>query len=208
MSDHHRIAVTSLVTPVGRLQLAAVRRGLVRVAFADAPAGARLDDWLDHHLPGSSIDGGGSPVTHKAALQIGAYFTGTRTDFDVPLCMIGSPLQYEVWIQALELAYATSVSTDQLAEGMRGRNSAAAVAAAADANPMPILIPTHRIEQRTVTAAAGDSCEIRLAQWLRDHEASRRHNVFARYSTDNATRRGPAHSVNWNPRPRSVTRFA
>ena len=81
----------------------------------------------------------------RAAQQLGEYFTGQRRLFDLPLSPAGSPFQRQVWDQLLDIPYGATTSYKALATTLGRPNSARAVGQAVGANPLPFLIPCHRV---------------------------------------------------------------
>ena len=84
-----------------------------------------------------------SPLLQEAARQLRAYFAGARRDFDLPLKPHGSDFQRAVWQEMLKIPYGETRSYGDLARATGG--IARAVGTACGANPIPILIPCHRI---------------------------------------------------------------
>lgn len=123
-------------SPVGPLLLAASDAGMHTVEFHDAKHPVkRGDDWRE----------GGHPLLRLAEKQLREYFAGTRRDFDLPLAPRGTPFQRDVWQALASIPYGETVSYGQLA-GRVGRPSASrAVGAANSRNPLPILLPCHRV---------------------------------------------------------------
>ena len=86
------------------------------------------------------------PVLVAAAEQLAAYFAGERTDFDLPLAPTGTPFQQEVWAALREIPYGTTASYGEIA-GRLGRtgHGARAVGVANGRNPIPVIVPCHRV---------------------------------------------------------------
>jgi methylated-DNA-[protein]-cysteine S-methyltransferase len=102
-------------------------------------------------LPGRA--NGVAPKTQKnlpvalsnAVAQLDEYFSGERTDFDLPLELVGTPFQKDVWSALAEIPYGKTISYAELAS-MVGRPTAfRAVGQANGANPIPIILPCHRV---------------------------------------------------------------
>jgi methylated-DNA-[protein]-cysteine S-methyltransferase len=84
-----------------------------------------------------------SPLLAEAAAQLAAYFAGARRDFDLPLAMEGSAHHRAVWAAMARIPYGRTASYGDLA---RETGSAPrAVGAACGANPIPIVVPCHRV---------------------------------------------------------------
>lgn len=74
-----------------------------------------------------------------------AYFRGLRTDFRLRLAPQGTPFQIEVWRAVAQVPYGRTLSYARLARRVGNRKAARAVGAANGRNPLPIVIPCHRI---------------------------------------------------------------
>ncbi|MDA9787028.1 methylated-DNA--[protein]-cysteine S-methyltransferase [Pontimonas sp.] len=96
-------------------------------------------------------------ITQTAAEQLAEYFDGQRTHFDLPLAPEGTAFQESIWSALQAIPYGDSLSYGEL--GLRaGRPGAArAVGAAVGANPLPIVIPCHRVlaSDRKITGYSG-----------------------------------------------------
>jgi methylated-DNA-[protein]-cysteine S-methyltransferase len=77
--------------------------------------------------------------------QLAEYFAGTRTAFDVPLRLDGTPFQREVWAALLTIPYGETRSYGQLAEQVGRPGAARAVGLANGHNPVGIIVPCHRV---------------------------------------------------------------
>lgn len=80
-----------------------------------------------------------------AGLQLAQYLAGERFRFDLPVDISGTAFQKKVWRAASEIAYGSTVTYRELAGMIGSPNAARAVGAALSRNPVPILIPCHRI---------------------------------------------------------------
>jgi methylated-DNA-[protein]-cysteine S-methyltransferase len=85
------------------------------------------------------------------AEQLGEYFAGDRTAFDLPVHVVGDPLGLAVWEQMTRIPYGETRSYGQLARALGDRSLAQAVGAACGRNPLPVVVPCHR-----VVGAGGD----------------------------------------------------
>ncbi len=84
-----------------------------------------------------------SPLLERARNQLEEYFDGTRRSFDLPLAPAGSPYQRKVWDQLLRIPYGSVARYGSLATELG--SAARAVGGACGRNPLPILIPCHRV---------------------------------------------------------------
>jgi methylated-DNA-[protein]-cysteine S-methyltransferase len=77
--------------------------------------------------------------------QIDEYLIGSRKKFDVPIKMLGTDFQIKVWEELAKIEYGECISYQTLAERVRNKNYARAVGMANNKNPIPIIIPCHRV---------------------------------------------------------------
>jgi methylated-DNA-[protein]-cysteine S-methyltransferase len=118
-------------SPIGGLRIH-VSAGLVTaIAFgADAPRGSRASD----------------PLLDRAETQLGEYFAGERTEFDLPLASEGSEFQKKVWSELQRIPYGETASYGDIARRLGYEPGISrAVGAANGANPIPIVVPCHRV---------------------------------------------------------------
>jgi methylated-DNA-[protein]-cysteine S-methyltransferase len=120
-----------LPSPIGALGVAVDDVGVCRVRFDGPPV-----------APVPSDD----PVTGAALAQLDAYFAGTRTAFDVPLSITGgSDFERAVWAAIAEIPYAEMRTYGQIAADVGDRSAAQAVGVACNRNPVPLIVPCHRV---------------------------------------------------------------
>ena len=91
------ILIRSLATPIGRLYLAARRNRLIRIELPGQDPLARLTLWLGLHVRHARPIDSDCPALGKAARQIEEYFTAGRTEFTLPLELLGTAFQRSVW---------------------------------------------------------------------------------------------------------------
>ncbi|MCW2831871.1 MAG: cysteine methyltransferase [Aeromicrobium sp.] len=86
------------------------------------------------------------PLLDRAEQQLGEYFAGQRTDFDLPLANDGTEFQKRVWAELMRIPYGETVSYGDIARRL-GYEAviSRAVGAANGANPIPIFVPCHRV---------------------------------------------------------------
>ena len=121
----------TLDSPVGRLALTAVGPALVRIAWADQEPGDPLAVT------------GESPVLTQAAAQIEQYFAGARRAFDLSSAPAGTGFQRRVWAEMTRIPFGSTSTYGALADQLG--SSPRAVGQACGANPIPIVIPCHRV---------------------------------------------------------------
>ena len=87
-----------------------------------------------------------TPLLREAARQLTAYFTEGRTAFDLPLAPLGTPFQLAVWHALIATTpYGQTVSYGELAKRAGSPAGARAVGMAMNRNPLPIVVPCHRV---------------------------------------------------------------
>jgi methylated-DNA-[protein]-cysteine S-methyltransferase len=128
-----------VATPIDPLTLIAEHVALVGVRFAGG-SGRR---WFrgDHEI---RIDDA-HPVLVRARQQLTEYFAGTRQEFDLPLTIDGDEFRRRVWAELQSIPYGTTVSYGDVAARLGDRRLAQSVGQAVGANPLPIVIPCHRV---------------------------------------------------------------
>lgn len=117
----------------------------------DSPLGPIALEAIDGVLTSLTIGTSGAestpiqPVLTRAASQLREYFDGVRTTFDLPLSAGGTDFQDDVWQTLLEIPYGTTLTYEQLGEASGHAGKARAVGGAVGKNPIPIIIPCHRV---------------------------------------------------------------
>lgn len=107
------------------------------------------DELLEIGFGGGPTDG--APAERETALlretraQLDAYFAGTLRSFDLPLAPRGTPFQLRVWEALLEIPYGETWSYADVARRLDSPTATRAVGAANGRNPLPIVIPCHRV---------------------------------------------------------------
>jgi methylated-DNA-[protein]-cysteine S-methyltransferase len=126
-----------LDTPVGRLLLARDEAGVRQIRFeGPAKAGPYVPP-----PPGIHDDAAFEDVV----AQLTEYFEGRRRQFDLPLAPEGTPFQRRVWNALLDIPYGETISYGQLASRIGQKSASRAVGLANGSNPLPIVIPCHRV---------------------------------------------------------------
>jgi len=148
-----------LDSPVGRLLLAAEAGGLRHIGFELG----RHPVWIDD-------DWRRDPAALAAVReQLTAYFAGTLTEFDLPLAPRGSEFQLGVWAQLRRIPYGSTISYGELADRVGDPSAARAVGAANGRNPLPIVVPCHRVigADGSLTGFGGG---LKTKKYLLEHE--------------------------------------
>ncbi len=131
-----KVNYTFLDTPIGTLMIAGDDDTIQRIDFPkNGKPGRPEPDWNE------SARG---PVA-EAVRQLREYFDGRRTDFDLPLAPDGTEFQRNVWRRLQEIPYGETISYGELAKRVGNQKASRAVGAANGQNPIPIVIPCHRV---------------------------------------------------------------
>jgi len=144
---------TVMESPVGPLRLVEHNGSITAIEFSPfAPVGQSADgrprgDRQDDH-----------PLLVEAARQLAAYFARDLKEFELPLAPDGTTFQRRVWAQLLEIGWGETASYGEIAHRLGMTNAASrAVGLANGRNPIPIVIPCHRVigANGTLTGYAG-----------------------------------------------------
>jgi len=122
-------------TPIGRLMLAGDDTGLRHIDFEHGRYPTRVGgDWQRQpHAFG------------EVRAQLAAYFAGRLTAFDLPLAPRGTPFQLAVWQELRTIPYGATTSYGAIARRLGLDTASRAVGAANGRNPLPIVVPCHRV---------------------------------------------------------------
>jgi methylated-DNA-[protein]-cysteine S-methyltransferase len=138
VNKEFRMSLTSYTTmksPIGPLLLAGDEGGLRLVHFATGrrPKSPQRN-WIEDKAPFKEV-----------IRQLEGYFEGKLKEFDVPLVLDGTEFQLLVWRNLRKIPYGETVSYGQLARRIGSPDAARAVGLANGSNPIPIIIPCHRV---------------------------------------------------------------
>ncbi|MCZ6464343.1 MAG: methylated-DNA--[protein]-cysteine S-methyltransferase [Proteobacteria bacterium] len=130
-------------SPVGALRLASTEDGLVYVELPRA-SGRGFAGWLERHALGAAQREAYAP-NRVAAAQICEYLEGKRLEFDLPLDLRATDFQKRVYGAIAAIPYGETRSYAEVASQLGRANAVRAVGAASGANPVPLVIPCHRV---------------------------------------------------------------
>jgi len=122
-------------TPIGMLRLVADRMGLREVWFSSGRhQRSPHADWVHAKEP-----------LAEARQQLEEYFAGLRQHFELALRPLGTPFQQQVWWELARIPYGSTISYGELARRIDHPQAVRAVGAANGRNPLPIILPCHRV---------------------------------------------------------------
>ena len=133
------MSTRAIKTPIGPLTLEADENAVTAIRFS---AGGAQD---------------ASPLLDAAEAQLREYFAGARRTFDLPLAPRGTAFQQRVWTASRTIPYGETRTYGELAAAIDSPNASRAVGMANHRNPIPIIIPCHRVigANGTLTGYAG-----------------------------------------------------
>jgi methylated-DNA-[protein]-cysteine S-methyltransferase len=148
-------------TPIGRVELLADEEHLTALSIE-----------RDGALPHDDLAERPNAVLDSARSQLLEYFAGARTEFDIPVRLIGTPFQQAVWAELVRLGWGEATSYGALAAAVGRPGSARAIGGAVGANPVPIIVGCHRVlasDGRITGYSGGEGIPTKL--WLLAHES-------------------------------------
>lgn len=153
------VLYTYLDTPISPLLLAGDGKRLSKVGFPNGKGHvAPHDAWRREDAQ-----------FVEARAQLTAYFAGELRAFDLELMPAGSPFQLAVWRALTDIPYGVTTSYGEIANRLDRPSASRAVGAANGANPIPIIVPCHRVIGAS-GALTGFGGGIETKRWLLAHE--------------------------------------
>jgi methylated-DNA-[protein]-cysteine S-methyltransferase len=160
------IVFDTIPSPVGALLISADGEGLTGVSFEEERhPRRRTDDWIDV----ADATGRAVEILRETRRQLEEYFVGERREFDLPLAVVGTPFQRMVWEQLRRIPFGEAISYLELARRLGSAKAVRAVGGANGRNPIPIIVPCHRVlgADGSLTGFGGG---IERKRWLLHHE--------------------------------------
>lgn len=139
----YKLYYREVQTPIGVLRVAGSSSGVCKISFSRV----RSDEWFSWfdrcclELPAE----GSPPFFEDVVRQLNEYFQGQRSHFDLPLDLKGTLFQLRVWKELMRIPYGTTISYGAIASRIDRPRSSQAVGFALGKNPVPIMIPCHRV---------------------------------------------------------------
>ena len=121
-------------TPVGKLRLVASNKGLTAI-----------DVKATYSKLATKPDGRAQEILAETRKQLTQYFAGDRKKFYLPFDLTGTPFQVKAWKTLTRIPYGKTISYGEQAKAMRKAKAVRAVGSANGKNPIPIIIPCHRV---------------------------------------------------------------
>jgi methylated-DNA-[protein]-cysteine S-methyltransferase len=131
-------------SPIGPLGIETVGETVVGVRFGARPTPPPAQSSVAQSSVARLATAG--PGGHPAALQLAAYFAGELTDFALPVEMRGgSEFERAVWAEIAKIPYGEMVTYGSIATALGDPGAARAVGTACNHNPVPVIVPCHRV---------------------------------------------------------------
>lgn len=142
-------------SPIGNLRIISNEQDIIRIDFTN--------DFFKMNM---------IPVQIKNCItQLDEYFNGTRKKFNIDVNPIGTEFQGKVWHELMKIPYGKTITYLEQAKQLGDEKAIRAIAAANGKNPIPIIIPCHRVigTDGSLTGYAGG---ILKKEWLLEHEGA------------------------------------
>ncbi len=140
----NKIYIQYYKTKIGELILGSFEDQLCLLDFRYRKMRLTVDNRIKKGL-NSDYHEQDNEILKKTRKQINEYLNGSRKEFEIPLLMVGSDFQKQVWNALINVKYGETASYLDLAKKINNKNAVRAVAAANGANSIGIIIPCHRI---------------------------------------------------------------
>ncbi len=151
------VYVSAIETPVGRY--VAIASDNCLLMLSRKPLNFVLDQLRKRHYEAITED---NLILEQTRQQLSEYFTGSRRKFTVELCLCGTIFQKKVWHALMRIPYGEVVSYKQVASMIGNPRGYRAVGNAVGANPIPIIIPCHRVVKNDYTIGGySDGVEVK-----------------------------------------------
>jgi methylated-DNA-[protein]-cysteine S-methyltransferase len=139
---------------LGEIYIVADESGIKNIELVE-------DKWQDF-IRNQNIDKDAN-ICYEAVKQIDEYFLGKRKNFDLQLSISGTEFRKQVWNALLNIPYGKVISYSELAEAIGNPKAVRAVGQANRHNPLPIIIPCHRVigKDKSLTGYAGKRTDIK-----------------------------------------------
>jgi methylated-DNA-[protein]-cysteine S-methyltransferase len=138
------IRISYFQTPFGELMLGSWNQELCLCDWRYRKMRSTIDERIQSGLNARYAEGA-SNIMDETKTQLNQYFTGDRKKFDLPLLLVGSEFQKQVWKELLQIAFGKTESYLGLSKKLGNQEAIRAVASANGANAISIIVPCHRI---------------------------------------------------------------
>lgn len=147
---HHQevLSVAHLASPIGSLFGAATSERVCMLEFVERKSIEGQVQALKRHFDGPILPGT-NDLLERLRSQLAEYFAGARTRFDLPLAVVGTPFQEAVWHELARIPYGETRSYEDVARAIGRPTACRAVGMANGRNRLAILLPCHRVVEKS-----------------------------------------------------------
>ena len=153
-----------LRTPIGVLRVTASDRGVTNIDRVAMKSNRVARQSSQRGTPAAQRQ------ADRAVRELREYFAGKRTRFTVPVQLEGTPFQEQAWATMRKIPYGHTMSYAEQATAMRAPRAVRAVGSANGANPVPIIVPCHRVVASN-GGLGGYALGLAMKRWLLAHES-------------------------------------
>jgi methylated-DNA-[protein]-cysteine S-methyltransferase len=153
-----------LRTPIGVLRVTASDRGVTNIDRVAMKSNRVARQSSQRGTPAAQRQ------ADRAVRELREYFAGKRTRFTVPVQLEGTPFQERAWATMRKIPYGRTMSYAEQATAMRAPRAVRAVGSANGANPVPIIVPCHRVVASN-GGLGGYALGLAMKRWLLAHES-------------------------------------
>jgi methylated-DNA-[protein]-cysteine S-methyltransferase len=144
---------------------------LILTFQGEAISGLSMSSSMDAESAASHFGKGhGSGLIRETRRQLDAYFQGDRLDFDLPLKLVGTSFQQQVWQELSKIPFGSAISYIELARRVGRPTGSRAVGQANGRNPIALMVPCHRVIAAD-GGLGGYGGGLDRKRWLLEHEA-------------------------------------
>ena len=126
-------------SPIGKLSIAATSHGIVSIELRESDFST-----LSMKMKLKQVNAS-TPLLGNCVNQLNEYFAGERREFSLPFHLVGTEFQKKVWLTLMTIPYGETISYKEESQRLGDEKAVRAVAQANGANPIPIIIPCHRV---------------------------------------------------------------
>jgi O-6-methylguanine DNA methyltransferase len=158
-----KVYCTSFESRIGKIYVASSERGVCKISV---PNETHKDffSWLSQHFSSDAVVDNRSK-NREIIDQLNRYFNGKLVKFTCPIDLIGTEFQLRVWKELSKISYGSTATYRQIARRISMPGATQAVGRANGANPLPIIIPCHRVLGAN-GSLIGHSCGIKTKEFL------------------------------------------
>jgi methylated-DNA-[protein]-cysteine S-methyltransferase len=159
-TQHDPAHIKRIDSPIGRIEIT-----------SDGTAISSLSIERAGTLPFQELPENSDKLLDLAAKQLAEYFAGKRHTFELPVAFHGTTFQKSIWSQLADIPFGEVMSYGELGIASGRASAGRAVGGAVGANPIPIIVPCHRVlaGNRRITGYSGGN-GVPTKVWLLDHE--------------------------------------